>query len=246
MATFKKRTGWFCWGVSAFAWMAFMASFSTPAHAELIASDTAHAIPGWFATEDIHFIEQSLGKIVDGSIDYAVYAPGNFNLSFPGQDPSGGTQYVYRYQLHNNAGTSTDNMLELTVGLVGITNAANCEWIEPTSGPYLNVGVAPSSSQVGLVGGPPPTSANWGYKASAAITPGNYSKMLIFTSPYGPTFQSATVLSQSTDAHGVDNLGNQYNSWEGLAPSPVPEPSSFFSFLAIGGSFIVYRVLRRK
>jgi len=227
-----------------------MASLSSLAHAELMSTDTVNAIPGWYANEPIHFTEDSNEEVVDGSIDYAVYAPGNFNLSFPGQDPSGGSEYVYRYQLHNNAGTSTDYMKKLTVGLVGlvaITDAANCEWIEPNTGPYPSGGVAPSASQVGIIGDPP-TSAIWGYKASAPISPGSDSKMLIFTSPYSPTFQVASVLSQSLINHRVDNGGNQYNWWEGQLPSPdpVPEPSSLFCLLASAGFFIVYRVLRRK
>jgi hypothetical protein len=248
MATNERKTGWLHGIVAAFVWLALMVSFSTPALAGLISTDTVHAMPGKFGTEVIQFTEEPSGKFVDGSIDYAVYAPGDFNLSFPGQDPSGGTQYVYRYQIYNNSGTSNDYMNKLTVALVGLTNltdAMNCTWIEP--GPiYPAGGIAPATSMTGITGNPP-DSANWGYKSSSPpINPGSYSKMLIFTSPYEPTFQIASVFSQSTDAHWVDNTGHQYNWWEGQLPSPIPEPSSLLSLLAIGILFSVYRALRKS
>ena len=242
MSTYEKRRRWFLGGISAFAWMAFMAWFASPAHAELIGSDTIHAYQDWFGTKSIQFHEESNGKYVDGSIDFVVYAPGDFNLSFPGQDPSNGTQYVYRFQLNNDAGTNNDYMKKLTLGLVGITGAANCKWIEPDSGPYSGGGVAPAND--GLAGTPNPTSAFWSYSASNPIIPGSYSKMLIFTSPNGPTFRLATVNSQSTMDHWVDGSGNQYNWWEGELPSPVPEPSLLIGLLAAAGCLIVYRTLK--
>jgi hypothetical protein len=245
MATCDKR-GRFCGGVLTFALMVLAASFSSQARAGLVAADTANAMPGWYGTSIIQFIEEtSPEKFVDGSVDFAVYAPGQFNLSFPGQDPSGGTRYVYRYQLYNNSGTSEDYLKTLTVGLVGVTNAANCKWIDPGDLYQGSGGVIPTL-QVALIGTPNPTSAVWKYKASSPIGPGNYSKMLIFTSPYEPTSRLSTVNSQSTIGHWVDGDGNQYNWWEGMLPSPVPEPTTLFSLFMSGGLFIIYRVLRRK
>ena len=102
----------------------------------------------------IQFAESN-GNNVDGSIDYAVYAPGQFDLSFPGEDPSHGTQYVYRYQLYDSSSpTSTDSIRKLSVGLVGVTDAANCQYVD--TGPlYAGDGVAPTF-QVGLIGRLPP------------------------------------------------------------------------------------------
>jgi hypothetical protein len=242
----RRKRGWFCTGVLASASVAIVLSLSTAARAELVAADTANAMAGWYGTKTVQFFEESNSKYVDGSVDYAVYAPGQFNLSFPGEDPSGGTQYVYRFQLYN-ASTSEDYLKKLTVGLVNISSAAGwfCTWVEP--GPlYAAGGVTPSSSQVGFVG-TPPTSVNWGYKSSAPVTAGNYSKMLIFTSAYGPTLQSATIYSTSTIQHWVDGGGSQYNWWEGTLPSPaVPEPSTLFSLLVSAGLFVIYRRFRCK
>jgi hypothetical protein len=242
MATYDKKPVWFMGSLSALAVMALIFVCSAPVQAGLVAADTANAMQ--FGTKIVQYTEESNGKYVDGSVDYAVYAPGKFNSSFPGQDPSNGTQYVYRYQLYNNAGTSSDYMKKLTVGLVGVTLAANCKYIEP--GPlYSSGGIAPLQ-QAALIGTPNPTSASWSYGSSVAINPGNYSKMLIFTSPYGPTERLATIYSQSSVAHWVGLGGEQYNWWEGQLPSPVPEPASMCGLLAFGGILLVYRTLRRK
>lgn len=208
------------------------AATCTTALGSLIVADTVNAIPGWYGTEIVQFEES--GEFVDGSIDYAVYAPGQFNLSFPGQDPSSGAHYVYRYQLHNNAVTSTDFMKKLSVGLVGITNAANCKVIEP--GPlYPVTGTIAPTQQVKLIG-TPPTSAVWSFKSTdPPVNPGYSSKMLIFTSPNSPTRLAASLYSQATDTW-----------WEGSLPSPIPEPVSLVSLLIFCCCLFAYRVLRRN
>jgi hypothetical protein len=220
----------------------------TSAFAGLMLDDTEHAMPGWYGTKTIRFFEEKYLKTVDGSIDYAVYAPGQFNLAFPNQDPSNGPQYVYRFQLFNNVGTSEDYLKKLTIGLININDASTwfCKWIEPNTGPYDSGGVIPDQSQVGFVG-TPPTSVNWGYLSSGPIQPGNSSKMLIFTSSYAPTFAPATVKSRDTTKHYVDGE-NQFNWWEGQLPSPVvPEPASFAYLSIFCLVLLVSRgVLRRK
>jgi hypothetical protein len=234
MATYKKIFGRYCRGLSTMVLTALIVSFSVSADAGLLPADTVNAMPGWFGTEIIQF-DESNGKNVDGSVDYAVYAPGQFNLSFPNQDPSNGTQYVYRYQLHNNpTPDSTDFIRKLTVGLVGITDSTgwHCTYIEPGS-IYPSGGAAPTL-QVQLTG-TPYTSAVWAFKASAPVNTDSYSKMLIFTSPYSPTHQLATVLSSSST-----------DKWEGLLPSPVPEPATLIGMLSFGVLFLIQRVLRRK
>ena len=79
-----------------------------------------------------------------------------------------------------------------------------------------------------VIGTPDPTSAVWSFKASALLGTSEHSEMLIFTSPYGPTFQPATVLSQSTTEW-----------WQGQVPSPVPEPASLVGLLTSSGILIV-------
>jgi hypothetical protein len=221
-------------------------SCSTAVHATLIDADTTNAMPGWYGTLPVQFTEElkSGNVVVDASIDYAVYAPGKFDLSFPGKDPSNGLQYVYRYQLHD-AADSGDYLKKLSVGLVDISSAAGwfCTSVDP--GPiYPAGGLAPPT--IGIVGAPP-TSVNWAYKASTGLlTAGGDSTMLVFTSPFAPTLQSATITSSSTVGWWIDDKGNQYNWWQGRLPSSVPEPASLFLLLAAGAVFSGYRVLRCK
>jgi hypothetical protein len=228
---------------------------SASAQGGLIGADTANAMPGWFGTVNVHFLEElTPPKVVDATIDYAVYAPGQFNLSFYdlaadgtthiGKDPSNGTRYVYRYQIHNNSGLDNDAITKLTLALVDLTStndAKNCKWIEPNAGGiYPAGGVAPTISSIA---GNPPTSAYWSYPYF--LQPGSDSKMLIFTSPNAPTWQRATVNSQSTVQRWVDVDGTQYNWWEGQLPSPVPEPSGFCCLVLLGIGLFVRRLARR-
>ncbi len=232
MAIYDKKSGWFGGVLLVLAALALAALWPIPSRADLVSADKLNAIQGWYGTDPIQFAESN-GNNVDGSIDYAVYAPGQFDLSFPGEDPSHGTQYVYRYQLYDSSSpTSTDSIRKLSVGLVGVTDAANCQYVN--TGPlYAGDGVAPTF-QVGLIGAPP-TSAVWAFKSSALLDPGQHSEMLIFTSPYGPTWAPATVLAPSSS-----------NWWQGELPSPVPEPATLVGLLTAGLMFVAYRSLRRK
>lgn len=235
-------------GALAAALIVLVVSLPAVAQGALLSADTQYAMPGWFSTLAVQFQETSPNKSVDGSIDYAVYAPGQFQLSFPNKDPSNGTQYVYRFQLYNNTGLNRDYMKKLTIGLVSVSSVTGwfCTSVEPND-PYATGGVAPASNQM-TFNGPPYTSVSWGFKSSGSgyVQPGSFSKMLIFTSPYGPTMQSATINSQSTAEHW-ELGGVQHENWHGYLPSPgVPEPATLSSLLVAGGLFVVYRVLRRK
>src|SRR2546426_12007332 len=64
----------------------------------------ANAMTGWNGT--VNFDTVIAPFTMKAEVDYAVYAPGQFNLSFPGGDPSAGARYVYAYRVHNT-GSST-------------------------------------------------------------------------------------------------------------------------------------------
>jgi hypothetical protein len=236
-------------GVFVFAVAILLACSCSAAHAGLVTTDTVNAMPGWFGTKSINFVEDSSGKVVDGSIDYAVYAPGQFNLSFPGQDPSNGARYVYRFQLHNNAVTSGDFIIKFTLALVGLSSSTDCKDCKSIATGSLY----PSNPTNGLappigyfaVAGDPPTSVYWRYKQSAPLVPGYDSRMLIFTSPDAPALRLGTINSQDTGTHYWDYDG-EHNRWEGLLPSPIPEPGSLFGLMSACSVFVGYRVLRRK
>ena len=57
------------------------------------------------------------------NVDYCVYAPGQFSLSFPAwDDPTDGTQYVYAYQIFNDVDRSYPSkapVVRFSVGLNG-------------------------------------------------------------------------------------------------------------------------------
>jgi len=151
---------------------------------------------------------------LSADVDFAVYAPGHFNLSFPGQDPSGGTQWVYAYEVYSTsvaAGPSPASFF--SVGILPISGgpaAAGATNIEHLP---LVAGQAPGNSAFSS------TSATWDFTA-VPISLGSNSDILLFTSPHAPTMQSASVQG--------GGLGISHS-----LPSPVPEPSTFV-LLAVG------------
>ena len=146
------------------------------------------------------------GYTVSAIVDYAVFAPGTFDAAFPGQDPSGGTEYVYAYQIEN---LDTD-VSKFTVGLDGdeplgtIGYVTAIGLVDPTASSFVGAG---------------PTSAAWDYTSPGALTSGNSSAVLIFTSAAAPERDEATVAAAWSNT--------QY------LPSPVPEPTSL-ALLALG------------
>ncbi|GMU23922.1 MAG: hypothetical protein AMXMBFR13_39990 [Phycisphaerae bacterium] len=130
-------------------------------------------------------------------MDYSVFAPG----AYTGADPSGGSEYVYAYQVFN---TSTSrNINGFSVGLLAGGGAHN----ESADAGYPMVGgVAPTFVSIGA------TSMAADFVAPEILT-GGFSQVVILTSPLGPTFASASVQSGGLQA-------------QNLAPTPIPEPTS--------------------
>ncbi len=187
-----------------------------------------HAIPGFEGTSTLSFTSGSLS--VSGNIEYAVYAPGQFNASFgTGADPSNGTQYVYAYQVDNTGTVPAGgrNISLLGVTLLPTNGATNIESLPLT---YGNFGVVPAAS--GFAGSPP-TTARWLY-TSTTIGLGASSQILLFTSPKGPSFASAAITGGGLIANTIPA---QY------VPTPIPEPSTF-ALMAIAGTCLM--MLRRK
>jgi hypothetical protein len=187
----------------------------TVADGALLATDTA-AIPGFHGTQSF---DAAAGPLTFGAeVEYAVYAPGQFHSSTAlggPTDPSGGTQYVYAYQLINDGSAAQRTIGELSVGFDGNASPGNLGVIG--GAPF---GLNPSSSAFVPVS-PPFASATWIYNTELTST--QASNILLFTSPNAPHLYNASVLGGGL----VDQR---------QLPSPIPEPSSV---LIIGGMIIM-------
>lgn len=161
------------------------------------------------------------------SVEYAVYAPGQFTKTFgAGSDPSAGSQYVYAYEAFTlNVNPNPRNLAILTVGLLTGAQAQNIEYLPVI---YGNYGLLPVTSSFG---GSPPNSARWDY-TGATIPVGQNSQILLFTSPLAPTLVTSSVVG--------GGLGNSQT-----LPSPIPEPASW-ALLVTGSVALLYRRLRAR
>lgn len=190
-------------GVAGLATGVVLATAGT-ADAGLLSANSGSAMPAFTGTQ--LFSDSFFGDTVLANVDFAVFAPGAFNVAFPGQDPSAGTDYVYAYQIEN----LDSNVSKFTVGLDGdeplgaVTYLSSLGLTDPTAAAYIGAG---------------PTSVAWDFTAPNALTNGNSSAILIFTSAAPPELDFATVAAAWSKTHSL--------------PSPLPEPASL-SLLAMG------------
>lgn len=158
---------------------------------------------------------------VTAEVDHAVYAPGQFNLTFPGQDPSNGDDYVYAYQILNLPDSPTAAVTSMTVGLDG-------DEVFDVGSPLGHVGWLGGTGDISPDTAEPigsgPTSFRWDFPATFVID--KTSDILLFTSPLPPEWDLATV-------SGTFAAGN-------TLPSPIPEPMTT-SLLVIGGFLLMRR-----
>lgn len=194
MITQASRTGVLGLAVSAL----FLGGAS--AQGGLLSTNSGGAIAGFTGTQ--LFNDNFSGFTVSANVDFAVFAPG----TFPFADPSGGTEFVYAYQIEN---LDTD-VSKFTVGLDGDEPLGSIGFVsdvgltDPTASAFVGAG---------------PTSAAWDFTVPGALTNGNSSAILIFTSSAAPERDSATVQAAWANTQQL--------------PSPVPEPATL-SLLALG------------
>ena len=143
-------------------------------------------------------------------IEYCVYAPGDFELSFPGEDPSAGLEYVYAYQIFNDLDPyPTDpppwngDKGHINAFSVGINDG---DEQADNDGFVADVNVDPSSHEVR------PSSVFWGFAGASQLDYGEVSDVLIFTSPFAPEWDNATASGVFPDTEQL--------------PSPTPEPAT--------------------
>ncbi|MHC4986798.1 MAG: hypothetical protein ACYTFO_11680, partial [Planctomycetota bacterium] len=212
----------------------FVVSLLTVSFAQggILATDT-NAMAAWQGTESIaNGITPPW--YVSADVDYAVYAPGQFDATFgAGADPSGGSEYVYAYQVHNDP-TGSSTIKSLSIGLDGDSGRPGHP-VEPLNGSplgyvgflddvlYGDFGLDPDFSRAVPPSGPPsPTSMRWDFEQAGLPTllQGMSSDILLFTSPAPPEWDSGTL-----DAGFAGS---------GTFPSPSPEPATM-GLLALGG-----------
>lgn len=200
---------------------ASMASIQ-PVDAALLATDTA-ALASFRGTQA--FTKTISGLTINAAVEYAVYAPGAFSTSTAlgsPTDPSGGTQYVYAYQITNTGSPTQRTIGELSVGLDGDTQSANIGVIG--GGGF---GINPTTSAF-VPASAPFASAHWIY--TPELTSAQVGNVLLFTSPKAPHFFNATI------------LGGALSDQQSL-PSPIPEPASI---MVLSGLGMLALGLRRK
>jgi PEP-CTERM motif-containing protein len=164
------------------------------AQAGILADNDGGALAGFTGTK--FFDDNFFGFTVSANVDYAVFAPGAFGVAFPGLDPSGGTDYVYAYQIDN----LDTNITKLTVGLDGdealgsIGSIADVGAVDPSAALYVGSG---------------PSSAAWDF---TGLGNGQSSALLFFTSAEAPELHISTVAADWSNTQDL--------------PSPLPEPAS--------------------
>lgn len=186
---------------------ALVATLSSTAMAGPLPTDPAGMGGVWQGSKVI-----SSTKIT-ATVEYAVYAPGQFDqsglafLNFPA-DPSLDADYVYAYEVFSSSIPFKDLTVATLAG--SVPNAYwNTNHVDNVFAP--NGGTAPTAEIFNL--SDHIFNAKWTFGTPFATGTG-FSNILYFTSPFGPTFNTASISGGST------NLASS------TLPSPVPEPAT--------------------
>lgn len=165
---------------------------------------------------------RSMLNIIAVDIEFCVYAPGQFQKSYAGLDPSGGQHYVYAYEIFNDLdppeSPSPGYVERFSVGLDSDEQATNIGFID-------GAGQNPNSSGLG------PQTAGWNFN-DPTLGYVSVGDVLLFTSPFVPETDTATV------SGSMALFDTQY------LPSPLPEPTALL-LIAAGAVLVLARRRRR-
>ena len=184
-----------------------------------------NALAGWSGTQ--HYSGGSPGFGFEADVDFAVFAPGDFELSYPAEDPSSGSEYVYAYQIFNQGPNS--------IGLLSVGMSGGIG--EATFLAEFGAGQSPRDMHFAEPT-EPYTSALFDFlipSPAAPVAAGGNSTILLMTSVHSPHFDNSTVLDMFSLAGS------------GPLPSPasIPEPGTIY-LLAIGAVLLLVRATRRR
>ena len=153
------------------------------------------------------------------NVDYAVYAPTQFEASFGEVPGVGNTDWVYAYQIFNYAPNPQNDISSFTVGLDGDENPIFIGFLDGSgNNPTEAIFSEPA----------PPGSAKWTIMVGNS---GEVSDILFFTAPGSPETHQSSLL-QAGFGVGED------------LPSPIPEPAILSMMLLAVVSLGLWRVRR--
>jgi hypothetical protein len=178
-----------------------------------------NGMPAWQGVQQF----RSLMNVLSVDVEYCVYQPGSFDDSF-GLDPSGGTEYVYAYQIFNDLVPHPTTMnppmqgslSHFSIHLMNNEEAADIGFV---AGPNVD----PSNSAFTQ------NTAGWDF-VNPALNYMQVSDVLYFTSPFSPEWDDGAV--------GGAGLGDQQDM-----PSPTPEPTTL---MVLGIAAVFFGARRRK
>ena len=154
--------------------------------------------------------------VFEADVEFCVYAPGDFDNSFPGQDPSTGTDYVYAYQIFNDLDfypppPFSGAVRGLSVGINGGDEIITHVGSIPGTGDQ-----SPQSDDLNS------SSVWWIFGDAYELDKGEISDILFFTTPGVPEWDYADMDGGFPDT--------------GQLPSPqgAPEPGTL-ALLAVAG-----------
>jgi hypothetical protein len=181
--------------------------------------------PAWSGTQ--HFSKSFSDVQISADVDYAVYPPGKYALSSDQHlnnptDPSGGSDYVYAYQIWNSA-ASNSGLDGFSMGFSDLVDNGHDQKAPANIGFLSGFGLAPSSSYfVPLT--PPAQSGRWDFNPT--ILSGGNSTILLYTSKNGPEWDRASILG--------GGLANTQN-----LPNPTPEPATWILLITVAAGGLI-------